>query len=118
MRLLQIDWKRFLALLPQWDALPPKLRLDWLQMQPSELYTVVRRREARPLIDGGWLAPAGGDHYELPRRRRHFHRVLRTLARVPVLDGYAKGNRQALIDYLGRALQRCAIVRHSGAPER
>ena len=117
MRLLQIDWKRFLALLPQWDALPPKLRLDWLQMQPSELYTVVRRREARALIDGGWLAPAGGDHYELPRRRRHFHRVLRTLARVSVLDGYGHGNRQVLIDYLGEhyALRDCAALGRSGA---
>ena len=117
MRLLQIDWKRFLALLPQWDALPPKLRLDWLQMQPSESYTVVRHREARALIDGGWLARAGGDHYELPRRRRHFHRVLRTLARVPVLDGYAKDNRQVLIDYLGEhyTLRDCAALGRSGA---
>ena len=117
MRLLQIDWKRFLALLPQWDALPPKLRLDWLHMQPSEIYTVVRRREARALIDGGWLAPAGGDHYELPRRRRHFHRVLRTLARVRVLDEYGKGNRQVLIDYLGEhyTLRDCAALGRSGA---
>ena len=117
MRLLQIDWQRFLALLPQWDALPPKLRLDWLQLQPSELYTVVRRREARPLIDGGWLAPAGGDHYELPRRRRHFHRVLRALARVRVLDEYGEGNRQVLIDYLGEhyALRDCAALGRSGA---
>ena len=117
MRLLQIDWKRFLALLPQWDALPPKLRLDWLQMQPSELYTVVRRGEARALIDGGWLAPAGGDHYELPRRRRHFHRVLRTLGRVPVLDEYGQGNRQVLINYLREhyALRDCAALGRSGA---
>ena len=117
MRLLQIDWKRFLALLPQWDALPPKLRLDWLQMQPSELYTVVRRREARALLDGGWLAPAGGDHYELPRRRRHFHRVLRTLGRVPVLDLYGEGNRQVLVDYLGEhySPRDCAALGRSGA---
>ena len=117
MRLLQIDWKRFLALLPQWEALPPKLRMDWLQMQPSELYTVVRRREARALIDDGWLAPAGGDHYELPRRRRHFHRVLRTLGRVPVLDEYGESNRQVLIDYLGEhyALRDCAALGRSGA---
>ena len=117
MRLLQIDWKRFLALLPQWEALPPKLRLDWLQMQPSELYTVVRRREARPLLDGGWLAPAGGDHYELARRRRHFHRVLRTLGRVPVLDLYGEGNRQILVDYLGEhyTLRDCAALGRSGA---
>ena len=117
MRLPQIDWKRFLALLPQWDALPPKLRLDWLQMQPAELYTVVRRREARPLVDGGWLAPAGGDHYELPRRRGHFHRVLRTLARVSVLDEYGHGNREILIDYLGQhyTLRDCAALARSGA---
>ena len=86
-------------------------------MQPSELYTVVRRREARALIDGGWLAPAGGDHYELPRRRRHFHRVLRTLGRVSVLDEYGHGNRQVLIDYLGEhfALRDCAALGRSGA---
>ena len=86
-------------------------------MQPSELYTVVRRREARPLIDGGWLAPAGGDHYELPRRRRHFHRVLRTLGRVPVLDRYGEGNRQVLIDYLGEhyAVRDCTALGRSGA---
>lgn len=117
MRLLQIDWKRFLALLPQWEALPPKLRLDWLQMQPSEVYTVVRRREARALIDGGWLAPGGGDHYELPRRRRHFHRVLRTLGRVPVLNEYGDGDSQVLIDYLAAhyALSDCAALGRSGA---
>ena len=117
MRLLQLDWKRFLAPLPQWDALPPKLRLDWLQMQPSELYTVVRRREARALLDGGWLAPAGGDHYELPRRRRHLHRVLRTLGRVSVLNDYGSGNRQLLVDYLREhyAPRDCAALGRSGA---
>ena len=117
MRLLQVDWKRFLAPLPQWDALPAKLRLDWLQMQPSEVYTVVRRREARALLDGGWLAPAGGDHYELPRRLRYLHRVLRTLARVPVLDEYGSGNRQLLVDYLGEhyAPRDCAALGRSGA---
>ena len=47
------------------------------------------------------MTPVGGDHYELPRRRLLFHRALRTLARVPVLNEYREGNRQVLIDYLG-----------------
>ena len=101
MKLPQVDWKRFLALLPQWDELPDNLRTDWLQLHPSERYTLVPGGKADALIRGGWLTPAGGDRYELARRRRYFHRALRACSRVAVFDRYGSGDRKMLVDYLG-----------------
>ena len=117
MKLVHVDWKRFLALLPQWDALSPDLRVTWLELQPAALYTVAPGGEVEALLDGGWLTPAGGEHYGVARRRRYFHRVLRACSRVPVFEKYGRGDRQLLVDYLTEhyAPSDCAKLRRSAA---
>ena len=117
MKLVQVEWKRFLALLPQWDALARDLRLEWLELQPAALYTVAFTGQAQALMGGGWLATMGGDHYEVPRRRRYFHRVLRALSRVPVFEDYEHGDRQLLVDYLTEhySPRDCAMLGRTGA---
>ncbi len=100
MKLAQLEWQRFLTLLPQWDALEPDLRLEWLKLQPAKLYTVAFPGQNQALVSGGWLTPIGGEHYEVPRRRRYFHRVLRALSRVPVLDDYGHGDLELLVEYV------------------
>ena len=80
MKLAQVEWKRVLTLLPQWDALAPDLRVAWLELQPAALYTVAFPGQMQALISDGWLTPIGGEHYEVPRRRRYFHRVLHALS--------------------------------------
>ncbi len=100
MRLPQVDWKRFLALLPQWVALSPRLRTDWIQMEPSARYRLVTGEGGQTLVTDGWLTPVDGDQYEMSRRRRSFHRALRAISRVAVFKGYRRGERQFLVDYL------------------
>ena len=117
MKLAHVEWNRFLALLPQWDALPSNVRLAWLEWSPGALYLVPRGSKAQALIDGGWLTPVKGDRYEVARRRRYFHRVLRTLSRVAVLDEYGRGDPQLLVDYLTEhySPRDCATLGRSGA---
>ena len=100
MKLAQVEWKRVLTLLPQWDALAPELRVVWLDLQPAALYKMALPGHTQALTRDGWLTQIGGEHYEVPRRRRYFHRVLRALSQVRVLDNYGHGDRQVLIDYL------------------
>ena len=117
MKLAQLEWKRFLTLLPQWDALAPELRQEWLELQPSALYQVTLAGRTHALISDGWLTPIGGEHYEVPRRRRYFHRVLRALSHVPVLDDYGLGDLQLLVDYLTEhySPRDCATLGRTGA---
>ena len=100
MRLPQINWRRFLAVLPRWDALPPRLRLDWIQLEPSTHYQLTPGGEAQPLVTGGWLTPVDRGEYQMSRPKRFFHRALRAISRVPVFEGYRSGDRQFLVDYL------------------
>ncbi len=116
MKLADVKWERLLDLLPQWDELPPNQRLLWLDMQPEERYEL-HRAGVRVLIDGGWIAPAGGKYYAVPSRRRYFHRVLRALSRAQVLEDYGRGDPQRLIDYLTAHFspRDCAALSRSGA---
>ena len=117
MKLADVEWKRFLTLLPQWDALAPDLRLQWLELHPAVLYKGMFPSQTQALIDDGWLTPIGGEHYEVPRRRRYFHRVLRALSQVPVLDDDDHGDLQLLVDYLTEhySPRDCATLGRTGA---
>ena len=117
MKLADVKWERILELLPQWDKLKPDQRLLWLDVEPEERYALPYARDPRVLIDGGWFAPAGGEYYAVPRQRRYFHRVLRALSSVAVLEHYGHADPQRLIDYLTAhfSARDCAALSRSGA---